>query len=255
MDMNIKHTPSALMISVGLHMTVILWAIIFVAPTKNISMPHKLLPLEIVSIAEFTKLLHQKESHNSKRKSMLSPPMTQSPKNALIPLSPPLITEPQKTKSLIQQSVIIPQKRPILQKVNKILNTNALHALLDKTPDLSDKRVSFQNRNDEDHEKMTLSEIDVLRVQIQKCWTIPAGIRNAEKRIIRVQLGLSREGNIILGPIVVNRAGLGNRYFRIAAESVLRAIRRCQPFEMPLDKYHEWRELELNFDPQNMLMG
>jgi hypothetical protein len=58
---------------------------------------------------------------------------------------------------------------------------------------------------------------------------------------------------ISAGPIVVNRSQLGDPFFRAAAESVLRAIRRCQPFNMPVEKYKSWRDIELTFDPRKML--
>jgi hypothetical protein len=48
---------------------------------------------------------------------------------------------------------------------------------------------------------------------------------------------------------------LGDPFFRAAAESVLRAIRRCQPFNMPVEKYASWRNIELTFDPSRMLGG
>ena len=88
---------------------------------------------------------------------------------------------------------------------------------------------------------------------MQRCWSVPAGARHAEALVVRVRLSLTREGTIDKGPFVVNRARLGDRYFKAAAESVLRALQRCQPFKMPQDKYEVWRELELNFDPSAML--
>jgi len=34
-----------------------------------------------------------------------------------------------------------------------------------------------------------------------------------------------------------------------AAESAVRAVRACQPFRLPPDKYHLWKEIVFNFDP------
>lgn len=48
---------------------------------------------------------------------------------------------------------------------------------------------------------------------------------------------------------------MGDSYFRAAADSVLRAIRnpRCNPLELPADKYDLWKEMTVTFDPREML--
>jgi hypothetical protein len=35
----------------------------------------------------------------------------------------------------------------------------------------------------------------------------------------------------------------------------LRAIRECQPYQLPLAKYDVWKEIELDFDPRDMFRG
>jgi colicin import membrane protein len=41
----------------------------------------------------------------------------------------------------------------------------------------------------------------------------------------------------------------------VAAESALRAVRRCQPYTMPAAKYDIWRDVEVTFDPRDMFGG
>ena len=42
----------------------------------------------------------------------------------------------------------------------------------------------------------------------------------------------------------------------MAAESALRAIRSCAPYNfMPAAKYEAWKEVEVNFDPREMFGG
>jgi hypothetical protein len=100
-----------------------------------------------------------------------------------------------------------------------------------------------------------LNEIDAFRAQMRRCWNPPSGARNAEDLIVQVRVSLAPNGMISAGPKVMNRAQLGDPFFRAAAESVLRAIRRCQPFKMPPEKYAAWRDIELKFDPGKMLGG
>jgi hypothetical protein len=47
----------------------------------------------------------------------------------------------------------------------------------------------------------------------------------------------------------------GQEFYRTAAESALRAVRKCVPYELPKEKYELWREMELYFDPKEFLTG
>ena len=64
---------------------------------------------------------------------------------------------------------------------------------------------------------------------------------------------LDVDGNMIAPPKILTRAR--GRFFRIAVENTLRALRRCQPFKMPPEKYDVWREMVLIFNPSEMLEG
>ena len=40
------------------------------------------------------------------------------------------------------------------------------------------------------------------------------------------------------------------------AESARRAVQVCSPLQnLPVEKYEQWRELTINFDPKEMLRG
>ena len=45
------------------------------------------------------------------------------------------------------------------------------------------------------------------------------------------------------------------KYFRTLAESALRAVRLCQPLKVPPTGYDKWKDLQLNFNPSEMLEG
>jgi TolA protein len=102
---------------------------------------------------------------------------------------------------------------------------------------------------------MTLSqsELDALRAQIQACWSPPAGVADAKDLIVVVHLLLKQDGSLAAEPAVTNRSS--NPLFRVAAESATRAIRRCQPYRLPIAKYEVWKDVEVNFDPRDMFRG
>lgn len=124
-----------------------------------------------------------------------------------------------------------------------------LSALLESLPDevLDAQEVQL--------EELTPSEIGQMKAQMAKCWSVPVGAAGAHKLIIAVRIALSPEGRLLTRPEILNDPGSSNPFFRTAAESALRAIRRCQPFQMPEEKYESWKNIVLVFNPEEMVDG
>ena len=51
----------------------------------------------------------------------------------------------------------------------------------------------------------------------------------------------------------MNQPGQG--FYKVLTESVLRAIRLCQPLIVPTTDYERWKVLQLNFDAREMFEG
>ena len=47
----------------------------------------------------------------------------------------------------------------------------------------------------------------------------------------------------------------GQNFYKVLAESALRAIQLCQPLRVPSTGYERWKDLQLNFDAREMLEG
>jgi hypothetical protein len=47
----------------------------------------------------------------------------------------------------------------------------------------------------------------------------------------------------------------GQTYYKILAESALRAVKLCNPLKVPPTEYEKWKEMQLNFDAKEMLKG
>jgi colicin import membrane protein len=101
--------------------------------------------------------------------------------------------------------------------------------------------------------RLTQSEIDALRAQIQACWNPPIGAADAPDLVVRVRVQFRPDGSLATEPVLLNRGG--SQYFQVAAESAMRAVRRCQPYSMPAAKYEIWRDVEVTFDPRDMFGG
>ncbi|MEX6507097.1 hypothetical protein [Jiella sp. M17.18] len=99
--------------------------------------------------------------------------------------------------------------------------------------------------------KLSQSELDALRGQIQKCWSPPAGVEGAGSLRVSIEMHLDPSGQLQGRPVIVD-GGSGSMQQRIAGEAALRAVRRCAPYNLPADKYETWSEVVLNFDPSQM---
>ena len=101
---------------------------------------------------------------------------------------------------------------------------------------------------------MSLSEIDAVKQQIWPCWSPPVGAPGAEKLAVKVKLWLNQDGSLQRAQIVDGLRLGGDRFYQVAAEAAMRAVRRCTPLQrLPPKKYSRWREMTLNFDPSEIL--
>ena len=104
---------------------------------------------------------------------------------------------------------------------------------------------------------LTLSEEDALRAQLFGCWSVPLGLPYDSNLLVRIKLQLKKDGYISKAEIIdherMNKPG--QRFYKILAESALRAVRLCQPLKVPPTGFEKWKEMQLNFDPTEMLKG
>jgi hypothetical protein len=115
------------------------------------------------------------------------------------------------------------------------------------------KALGSKKRTFDQSRPLSISEIDLVRQQIAKCWNLPAGAKDAENMVIEIAVAMNTDGTVRTANI--KNTGLGSDPFlRAMAESALRAVlnRRCQPFKLPRDKYDRWKTMTLIFNPKEM---
>ncbi len=102
--------------------------------------------------------------------------------------------------------------------------------------------------------QLSQSEIDALRARISQCWNPPAGVDSTTKVYIVLRALFKPDGSLVQDPIVVE--GSASALGPALAESAKRALLMCQPFTMlKPEHYDQWKDLELKFDPQQLLGG
>ena len=144
-----------------------------------------------------------------------------------------------------------------------LFDPNNIAALIDKSKEESAEVVKKNNDITQDQERnientgLSLSEEDALKAQIFGCWSIPLGLPYNENLLVRIKLKLKPDGSVtkteILDHARMNKPGQG--FYKVLAESALRAVKLCQPLRVPTTGYERWKELQLNFDAREMLEG
>lgn len=101
---------------------------------------------------------------------------------------------------------------------------------------------------------LAISEIDLVRQQIQECWSLPAGAKDAQNLAIEIRMVMNPDATVREARIQDQSRLRSDPFFRAAAESALRAVLnpRCNPLKLPPEKYHQWQTMTLIFDPRDM---
>ena len=101
--------------------------------------------------------------------------------------------------------------------------------------------------------QLTASEIDLVRQQIEQCWNVPAGARDAQNLRPEFRVTMNPDGTVRSAQLL-NTDQLGDSFFEAAAESARRALLNphCQPLKLPLDKYDLWQTFTITFDPKDV---
>ncbi len=145
----------------------------------------------------------------------------------------------------------------------ELFDPNNIAALIDKSKEEIAESTNKLDKVTQDQDKtiklggLSLSEEDALKAQIFGCWSIPLGLPYSDNYIVRIKLKLKPDGSVIKSEILdharMNKPG--QKFFKVLAESALRAIKLCSPLRVPTTGYERWKELQLNFDAREMLQG
>jgi len=146
---------------------------------------------------------------------------------------------------------------------DEMFDPNSIAALIDKS---KEEQAETTKKNDKVTQSqdpsmnlsgLTLSEEDALKAQIFGCWSIPLGLPYNENLLVRIKLKLKPDGSVIKTEILdharMNQPG--QAFYKVLAESALRAVKLCQPLRVPTTGYERWKDLQLNFDAREMLEG
>ena len=94
-----------------------------------------------------------------------------------------------------------------------------------------------------------------MRRQIGGCWTLPVGIDDIDDMVVRLRIEV-RPDRTVQAVTIQDQGRLSrDARFRAVAESARRAVDRCSPLRLPPDKYAVWRQIDMNFYPEDAISG
>ena len=180
----------------------------------------------------------------------------------------PLPNEMKEEKKIIKKKQNPEEVKPQIRQSSEfekkeIIDTNQIAALIDKAKEVEAvekkerEEITQSSRKNSFATGLSLSQEDALRAQIFGCWSVPLGLPYDQDLLVRIKLSLKKDGSILKSEILdherMNKPG--QKFYKVLAESALRAVRLCQPLKVPPTGYEKWKNLQLNFNPTEMLKG
>jgi outer membrane biosynthesis protein TonB len=102
--------------------------------------------------------------------------------------------------------------------------------------------------------QLSLSELEALRARLAQLWTVPAGAKDPQELVVLIRVKLNRDGKLAAPPVVLSSGK--SPLFMAARDSAIRALFRGQPYDMlKPEHYEQWKDVEITFDPRDMIRG
>ena len=211
------------------------------------------------------KIIEEKKKEEDRLVSEQAPPAAKAKEK---PDWVPLPNEKKEEKQIIKKKQNPEEVKPEIRQSSEfekkeIVDTNQIAALIDKAKEeeavkkKEKKKVTQSDQKNSFATGLTLSQEDALRAQIFGCWSVPLGLPYDKDLLVRIKLQLKKDGTIIKSEILDHQRmnTPGQKFYKVLAESALRAVRLCQPLKVPPTGYDKWKNLQLNFNPTEMLKG
>lgn len=274
----------ALIISVIFHFVIVTLGIAglpLLSRNKNTEL--RVIPIEMVKIGDVTKLKAQEKKPEPVIKDKPKPKKKTPERRVEMPPEPPKMasntplpdmkSKPKPKKVTTEKPTNLANKRTSRltpKSKPRRFNPGKLSALLDKrektqpsiTELLKDKEYGKQkiiSNIDLQQQIISIGDAITKHIDDNRCYKTPAGAKGAAELRVTIHMRLNPNGKLIGSPKVMDGGRMnlpGQEFFRTAAESALRAVRKCAPYDfLPKDQYELWRDMEINFNPEFLLNG
>lgn len=98
--------------------------------------------------------------------------------------------------------------------------------------------------------RLTQSERDALAAQMRACWNPPISALSETGLLVRLIVDLNRDGSVAGTPRILSE--ITTSVADTTARAAQRAVLRCGPYKLAADKYDEWQQVDVTFDPRDV---
>lgn len=263
---------SALAHAAALFGALVVWPM--VAPP--VELPSDVVPIELLTVADQTNIMAQAEEKVEQPPLPAPLPMPEIPEPQMSFDTPPppeeepapdaeatdAKPEPPKPERPVEPerkfAMSMPKAKPKPEKQKDSFDVDKILKGLDKVPEPQQEAKAAPSKADRAvkgagaQTALTMSEIAALQGQLAKCWNVPVGAPDPAALVFRVRVFLNEDGTVASPPQLLDQGRMGDPYFRAAADSAIRAIHICGPYNLPPEKYSSWNEIVIRFDPREM---
>ena len=96
--------------------------------------------------------------------------------------------------------------------------------------------------------------IAAFRRHLKTCSKLPASLSGADDVRVKLRVLMTPDGRLAADPILVEASA--SMKGPLLMQGAIRALQACQPYAMlPVERYGEWKVLDLNFTPQDFTSG
>jgi hypothetical protein len=87
--------------------------------------------------------------------------------------------------------------------------------------------------------------------QVRRCFKLPAGLATGQQLQMVIRIALAPSGALAGEPemVAAKMSPLGPAL----RDSAVAAVRQCAPYKLPPDKYQDWKVLDIDFSPDQMM--
>ena len=181
-----------------------------------------------------------------------APPVVEEPPAAPEEAAPEIVTEAEQSSTAPVRSPR-PQARPERPRRAASAGTSASAASANAARPPAAAPGSAAEAAIPAGPPITRAERDAFRLAVSRCWVVDVG-SEAASVTVTVGFDMTRQGKVNGDVRMISASGGSPAATKAAFEAARRAVLRCgvKGYDLPAEKYGQWKSVEITFDPSQM---
>ncbi len=102
-------------------------------------------------------------------------------------------------------------------------------------------------------EPISISELDAIKAQVERCWDFDPGARDADKMVVENRAQIDADGTVRNAEILNASKVRSDPFLSAMGERARRALLACSPLKVPANKHEQFKDTVFKFNPRGML--